>query len=120
MKDYSGNIETATRLITKFGADGAILRRGADTGPAHNPTPGAKARTTVKAVDIGFKNVTRNGVITAMRTFLVDPAGLKPETPDQFAFGGDLYSVESVNIIAPSGVVVLSEIFVNYVGPDNG
>jgi hypothetical protein len=55
-----------------------------------------------------------------MRTFIVDPAGPTPQASDKLAFGGDLYSVEMADITAPSGEVVLGQVHVNYIGPDNG
>jgi hypothetical protein len=120
MKDYGPLKATATRLIEKFGAPAAILRRGASTGPPHNPTLGAEARLPTTAVDVGFKKVSREGVLTEMRTFIVDPAGPTPQASDKLAFGGDLYSVEMADITAPSGEVVLGQVHVNYIGPDNG
>ena len=95
-----GIIDTAKRLIDRFGQPAVLRKPGEETGPEWNPTPGAP---TDHAVDIALTEYTAEqrsgtGITEAdLRAFF--DSTMEPTTADQVIIGGRTYAVQAVGRI---------------------
>lgn len=104
--DYTGLAGTATTLITKFGRDVTLTKKGASSSTPGKPWLGGTATdtpsSTVKAAfavnaDV-FKDDTR--VRAADKVCLIDGA-VEPEEGDKVVDGGRTFEVIAVAAIQP-------------------
>jgi len=108
--DYTGLKNTATSLVSKFGADVVYISR--DSG-SYDPVPGVggvvETNTTVKAVYQTKNGLDRSeGKLVGADTFMIAGQSLanEPKANDRID-NGDLWSIRKVMKESPSGDDIL-------------
>lgn len=92
------------------GHTAALIKPGATTGPAHNPTRGASTEQTCYIGEAAISLRERDGTLiqTQDRRFIISPEGLTsgPATGDSLRVGADTLSIVTVDPVAPGGAVI--------------
>lgn len=108
--DYAGAVATANALIADFGQAGALVRAGAATGPAYNPTPGAPVDHACTFVVDSFRKDEVDGTSvlqTDLKVLLAQGSlAIEPATSDKLKVAGKPIDILKVEPLAPGGVTV--------------
>jgi len=112
--DYGRSVETADRLIARFGQEGVLRRPGTATGPAYNPTIGAPVDHDATFVVMSFTNAEIDGtrVLATDKKILLAKGALTitPALSDKLVIAGKEHAILNSTPLAPAGIVVLYEI----------
>lgn len=89
-----------------------LVQRGAATGDAHNPTPGAETEHTCTAILSDYKDGQIDGTLIQQgdTKALVGTMSVVPEAGDAFFAGPVRYSVVRVKRVRPAGVDVMYQL----------
>ena len=103
-----GMIETASRIIARFGQAAEIVRPGEVTGPEYNPTYGPPTLHPATVAVVDYDQTERDGTLiqTADKRALVavEGLGVVPTTADTLRIGGQDFVIVRVAPVAPDGV----------------
>lgn len=106
--NYEQAIDTAKRMITRFGTS-ATLTRQEQTGPDHDPQL-VNVDYAVTAIEMQFNDYQRSGTrIQAgdvMFYLSVEDLEIVPSQNDKFTFGDNTYEIIEVDRLAPANTVV--------------
>jgi hypothetical protein len=110
--DYSRTIETADRLITRYGQVGAI-RKLVNTGKAYDPTQTLEdTSVTLAVLEYEDSKLDRGPIRTGDKQVFVSAKGLpisiKPT--DKCVIGGEQHDIVNVKPLAPAGTVVMYQL----------
>lgn len=115
--DYTRSQATASRLIARFGASGAIRRQSSTGGNAWDPSSGTITTTdhAVKMAVLDYSQRDINGTTiqqTDKQVFVsVDGLSIVPTTSDSVVTpDGQVLSVVNVKPLKPAATVVMYEI----------
>lgn len=115
--DYSRQVQSALRMIYKYGRNVEIISQG--TGGEYDPstgqfTPAEPKKTNIKAVFVDYetKEIDGTNVLRTDKKVLIAAASLeeKPSTTTKIKDGSEEYSVIDVNIIQPGNTKILYEV----------
>jgi len=100
-----GMIETASRIIARFGQSATLTKPGAVSGPSYAPVygPAVDHPVTVAVTEYTVEdraNTSRSD--SDLRVFMA--AGVAPTTADKLTIGGVEYSLQRVGTLGPDGV----------------
>lgn len=112
--DYTGPIQTANRLIERFG-QAAKLRRPATSGTAYNPTQGSPADTDCSFVELERKveeiEGSRTKRVKIKGLLAVEGLTSAPTLSDQLVLDATVvHAICDVKPLRPGGTVVLYEL----------
>jgi hypothetical protein len=109
-----GMIETASRIIKRFGQTGTFERAGAPGGDPWNPTPGTPTFHTATVAVVDYEQEHRDGTLIQANDLrvLVSVEGLdiEPSLSDRLAIGDAEYSIANVTPLAPDGTPRMYEL----------
>jgi hypothetical protein len=110
--DYTRAVASADRQIARYGQTGAIRRKGAATGPKHNPTLGASVDHPARLVLLRYQTREIDGgrILASDRKALISPVGLTiaPTTSDVLVEAdGTVWKVVDMDILRPADTTVL-------------
>lgn len=112
--DYSRIVDSANRLIDRFGRGLSIRRAGGETGPAYDPVFEPPSDHPCRGVVLSYDSKEIDGTLirTNDRKVYISVAGLDivPTASDLLNSGGEVMSILSVKPLAPGDVTVLYEI----------
>jgi len=114
--DYTKSAATATRLIGRFGAVGAIRRSATTGGNAWDPSSGTTTTTdypaTMVVTDYAQKDVNGTVILATDKKVLVAPGvAVVPGVTDTLVTpDGATLNIVNVNPLKPAGTVVMYEI----------
>lgn len=104
-----GMIETASRIIAKFGQVGTFERKGEVTGPPFDPTFGPSTFHDATVAVVTYDQSYRDGTLIQANDLrvLVSVKGLDivPSVSDRLSVGTAEFSIANVMPLAPDGVV---------------
>lgn len=124
--DYSRSVQTANRLIERFGQTLALRREGDSAGPSYEPVREAPTFHKLIGVEVDGSIVDDTGVRRPVKSWLIRVAeGLKPQSGDKLMVSGAAnfllsprdanyradVSVGEVKAISPGGVTVLYQVY---------
>lgn len=110
--DYTRAADTAERLLTTFGARGAIRRQTPGSGPSYDPGPPVLTDhpATVAVTAYTAREIDGTRILARDKKALVSPAGLpiEPTTSDKLLdASGQAYTIVNVEAVRPAEVTVL-------------
>lgn len=109
-----GMIETASRIIKRFGQMGTFERAGEPGGDPWNPTPGTPTFHTATVAVVDYDQEHRDGTLIQSDDVraLVSVEGLTitPKLSDRLSVGGHEYTVMHVTPLAPDGIARMYEL----------
>lgn len=109
-----GMIETASRIIKRFGQAGQIERAGEPTGPDYAPQPGVPTFHDVTVGVVEYDNDLRDGTFVQMndlRVFVsVDGLDIVPDVSDRLHIGSADYTIVRASYLGPDGVARFHEL----------
>jgi len=114
--DYTRSAATATRLIGRFGAVGAIRRSATTGGNSWDPSSGTTTTTdypaTMVVTDYAQKDVNGTVILQGDRKVYVAPGvAVVPTVTDVLVTAdGVTLSIVAVSPLKPAGTVVMYEI----------
>lgn len=102
-----GMIETASRIIKRFGQTGTFERAGAPGGTPWAPEPGEPTYHTATVAVVNYEQEHRDGTLIQandLRVLVsVEGLGIVPTLADKLTVGGAEYSIANVTPLAPDG-----------------
>lgn len=106
--NYARSVQTANRLIDKFGQIGAIRRTETSGDPWDPGTSDTDYPCTLVALDYDQKDVDGTVIKAGDCKVYVAVAGLAivPTTTDHVIIGGKVYTVIQVKPLSPAGTTV--------------
>ncbi|SDE96438.1 hypothetical protein SAMN05421538_11813 [Paracoccus isoporae] len=104
-----GMIETASRIIKRFGQTATFERPGESGGTPWDPEPGTPTFHTAIVAVVDYEQEHRDGTLIQANDLrvLVSVVGLDivPNLADRLTIGGAEYSIANVTPLAPDGTV---------------
>lgn len=116
--DYARLGRRATVLLTKYGQDGTVSRRGAATGPSYAPTYGPDTTHAFKGVLDRFTAKEREGtsILDTDTKIIASTMDIDPTPADTLTIGGDTFDIMRADPVKPGGVVLIWEIWARKTG----
>lgn len=110
--DYSRTVETAERLITRYGQLGFIRRTGEPTGPDYDPTPGVETEYAARFVvtEYDSREIDGSRIRASDKKVLLSVKGLTidPTTSDLLVeHDGSTLSIVDADPLKPAETIVL-------------
>lgn len=109
--DYTEIAETADELLAEFGQAVVLSRKAAGS---YNPATGAQAVTTTTQTGVGVlldhESRDIDGTMIQrddQRLLLSSDLVTTPVVDDLVAVGGTSYTIKSIKVLAPAGLVVM-------------
>lgn len=103
-----GMIETASRIIARFGQEGTFERPGPSGGDPWNPTPGEPTYHDATVGVVTYDNEHRDGTLIQMNDLRVlvsvEDLDIAPNVSDRLHIGSAEYSIVKVSPLGPDGV----------------
>ena len=103
-----GMIETASRIIARFGQAGTFERPGADGGTPWAPEPGEPTLHPATVAVVAYEQDHRDGTLIQANDLrvLVSVEGLDivPSVSDRLLVGADDFFIAKVEPLGPDGV----------------
>lgn len=103
-----GMIETASRIIARYGQAGTFERPGPSGGDPWNPTPGEPTYHDATVGVLTYDNEHQDGTLIQMNDLrvLVSVEGLniEPNVSDRLHIGPVAYTIVKVSLLGPDGV----------------
>ena len=111
---YARLLATANRLISEYGQPATLVRPGAITGPAYDPSQGPDVLADCVLVDTEHSLTNRQNqasieVGDRMGIIAVDGLAFVPALSDRLEIGGERYNFVDVQPLNPGGTVLLYE-----------
>lgn len=110
---YDEMAAMAVELLAEFGKPVTIVRKGAPTGPPHNPMPGADVDHACDFVETGYDIENRDATLVAKgdKLGIISPAvDVAPLLTDRIRIDGKLYQIADVQPLNPGGVTLLYKV----------
>lgn len=110
--DYSRMLESANRLMAKFGQTGAVRRPGTPTGPSYDPTPGSPTDDPARFVITAYeaRDVDGTRILATDKKALVAPGSLTsaPALSDKLVEAdGTAWNIVNVETLRPAETTLL-------------
>jgi hypothetical protein len=109
---YEDLLQTAIELIEEFGYTAQLRRKGAPTGPPHNPQPGADTFHDCKVVEVEYSLTNRDAtlVLRGDKLGLISTAlDIVPAMDDVLMLADGSYRFIDLQPLQPGGQVLLYE-----------